>query len=202
MAHPSEQCQSSILYTDNRLQLRGANRLRTIHTCTEPACTCALRRITICYLTLIKTSPQYFAPVVRGAPEARGPRHMPLLPYRLTRHCLSRRVTTPSCRFSSPVRDELHTTIARRAKSLPRPRLARGILDASLLTGLSHQGCVLTATARRPRKIQNAMVRAVGLLQRRGRSVASPLDAVRTPRSPCHGAHFEHAQSAHRGSAL
>ena len=28
--------------------------------------------------------------------------------------------------------------------------------------GLSHQGCVLAAPARRPRKIQNAMVRAVG----------------------------------------
>ena len=41
-----------------------------------------------------------------------------------------------------------------------------------------------------------------GLLQRRGRSVAALLDAVRTPRTPCHGAHFEHAQSARRRSAL
>ena len=32
--------------------------------------------------------------------------------------------------------------------------------------------------------------------------MASPLDVVWSPRSPCHGAHFEHAQSARRGSAL
>ena len=36
------------------------------------------------------------------------------------------------------------------------------LLTLKPVKGLSHQGCVLTATARRPRKIQNAMVCAVG----------------------------------------
>ena len=62
------------------------------------------------------------------------------------------------------------------------------------------------ASSRRPRGVQEKFrtpwCAQWGLLQRRGLSVASPLDAVRTPRSPCHGAHFEHAQSARRGSAL
>ena len=40
------------------------------------------------------------------------------------------------------------------------------------------------------------------LLDRRGIAVASPLDAVGSPRTPCHGAHFVHAQSARRGSAF
>ena len=40
------------------------------------------------------------------------------------------------------------------------------------------------------------------LLERRGIAVASPLDAVGPPWTPCHGAHFVHAQSARRGSAF
>ena len=70
-----------------------------------------------------------------------------------------------------------------------------------LAKGLSHHSCVLTESARRPEKIQNAMVRAVRFpsLERKSNSVASPLDAVGTP---CHGAHFEHAQSTCRGSAF
>ena len=71
---------------------------------------------------------------------------------------------------------------------------------------LSHQGGVLTATARRARKTQNAELRAVrsprAPRDRRGIAVASPLDAVGSPRTPCHGAHFVHAQSARRGSAF
>ena len=63
---------------------------------------------------------------------------------------------------------------------------------------LSHQGGVLTATTRRARKTQNTEVRAVGSPRaprdRRGIAVASPLDAVGSPRTPCHGAHFVHAQ--------
>ena len=31
--------------------------------------------------------------------------------------------------------------------------------------------------------------------------MVSPLDAVGSPRSPCHGAYFVHAQSAHHGSS-
>ena len=62
---------------------------------------------------------------------------------------------------------------------------------------LSHQGGVLTATARRARKTQNAEVRAVrpprAPSDRHGIAVASPLDAVGSPRTPCHGAHFVHA---------
>ena len=41
-----------------------------------------------------------------------------------------------------------------------------------------------------------------GLLERRSISVASPLDAVGSPRSPCDGVHFVHAQSTRRGTAL
>ena len=71
---------------------------------------------------------------------------------------------------------------------------------------LSHQGGVLTATARRARKTQNAELRAVrsprAPRDRRGIAVASPLDAVGSPRTPCQGAHFVHAQSARRGSAF
>ena len=40
------------------------------------------------------------------------------------------------------------------------------------------------------------------LLERWGIAVASPLDAVGSPRTPYHGAHFMHAQSARRGSAF
>ena len=40
------------------------------------------------------------------------------------------------------------------------------------------------------------------LLERRGVAVASPLDALGSPRTPCHGAHFVHAQSARRGSVF
>ena len=40
------------------------------------------------------------------------------------------------------------------------------------------------------------------LLECQGIAVASPLDAVGSPRTPCHGAHFVHAQSARRGSAF
>ena len=40
------------------------------------------------------------------------------------------------------------------------------------------------------------------LLERRGIAVASPLDAVGSPTTPCHGAQFVHAQSARRGSAF
>ena len=75
-----------------------------------------------------------------------------------------------------------------------------------LVKPLSHQGGVLTATARRARKTQNAEVRAVrshrAPRDRRGIAVASPLDAVGSPRTPCHGAHFVHAQSARRGLAF
>ena len=71
---------------------------------------------------------------------------------------------------------------------------------------LSHQGGVRTATARRTRKTQNAEARAVrsprAPRDRRGIAVASPLDAVGSPKTPCHGAHFVHAQSARRGSAF
>ena len=71
---------------------------------------------------------------------------------------------------------------------------------------LSHQAGVLTATARRARKTQNAEVRAMrsprAPKDRRGIAVASPLDAVWSPRTPCHGAHFVHAQSARRGSVF
>ena len=77
---------------------------------------------------------------------------------------------------------------------------------AVLVKPLSHQGGVLTATARRARKTQNAELRAVksprAPRDRRGIAVASPLDAVGSPRTPCHGAHFVHAQSARRGSAF
>ena len=76
----------------------------------------------------------------------------------------------------------------------------------SVIKPLSHQGGVLTATARRARKTQNAEVRAVrsprAPRDRRGIAVASPLDAVGSPRTPCHGAHFVHAQSARRCSAF
>ena len=78
--------------------------------------------------------------------------------------------------------------------------------DYTHLKPLSHQGGVLTATARRARKTQNAELRAVrsprAPRDRRGIAVASPLDAVGSPRTPCHGAHFAHAQSARRGSAF
>ena len=40
------------------------------------------------------------------------------------------------------------------------------------------------------------------LLEHRGIAVASPLDAVGSPRTPCHGAHFVHARSARRCSAF
>ena len=76
----------------------------------------------------------------------------------------------------------------------------------ALLKPLPHQGGVLMATARRARKTQNAKVRAVrsprAPRDRRCIAVASPLDAVGSPRTPCHGAHFVHAQSARRGSAF
>ena len=71
---------------------------------------------------------------------------------------------------------------------------------------LSHQGGVITATARRGRKTQNAEVCAVGSPRvpkdRRDIAVASPLDAMGSPSTPCHGTHFVHALSAHRGSAF
>ena len=80
------------------------------------------------------------------------------------------------------------------------------VLESCELKPLSHQGGVLTATARRARKTQNAELRAVrsprAPRDRRGIAVASPLDAVGSPRTPCHGAHFVHAQSARRGSAF
>ena len=37
------------------------------------------------YMMLFRTT--YYFPHVRGAPKARGPWHVPLLPYRLIRHC-------------------------------------------------------------------------------------------------------------------
>ena len=79
-------------------------------------------------------------------------------------------------------------------------------LNLLLVKPLSHQGGVLTATARRARKTQNAEVRAVRYpiapRDRRGIAAASPLDAVGSHRTPCHGANFVHAQSARRGSAF
>ena len=83
---------------------------------------------------------------------------------------------------------------------------ARGVCcTGCFVKPLSHQSGVLTATARRARKTQNAEVRAVRSPRvprdRRGIAVASPLDAVGSPRTPCYGAHFVHAQSARRGSA-
>ena len=50
--------------------------------------------------------------------------------------------------------------------------------------------------------MQNAMVHAVRSPRAPNNSVASPLDDVGTPRSPCHGANFEHAQRTRRGSAF
>ena len=76
--------------------------------------------------------------------------------------------------------------------------------SSSHIKPLSHQDGVLAATARRPRKLQNAEVRAVGShrapTDRRGIAVASPLDVMGSPRTPYNGAHFGYAQSVRRGS--
>ena len=54
--------------------------------------------------------------------------------------------------------------------------------------------------------IQNADLRAVETQstprQRRGNVVESPLNAVRSHRSPGDGAHFEHAQNKRRGNVV
>ena len=68
-----------------------------------------------------------------------------------------------------------------------------------------------TASSRRLHGVQEnseRVVRAVGSntcrapKDRHGIAVASPLDVVGSQRTPRHGAHFVHAQSAHRGSAF
>ena len=112
------------------------------------------------------------------------------------------------------LRNRMHHIKPRERMILPLQNIAheyRGyilwnILYSPSLKPLSHQGGVLTATARRARKTQNAELRAVrsprAPRDRRGIAVASPLDAVGSPRTPCHGAHFVHAQSARRGSAF
>ena len=64
---------------------------------------------------------------------------------------------------------------------------------------LSHQSGVLTAFPQRLKKLQNAEVRAVQtpatLCRRCG-------DAVQSPRTPCGGVYFEHAQNKRHGLAF
>jgi len=64
---------------------------------------------------------------------------------------------------------------------------------------LSHQSGVLTAFPQRLKKLQNAELRAVQtpatLCKRCG-------NAVQSPRTPCGGVYFEHAQNKRRGLAF
>ena len=96
-------------------------------------------------------------------------------------------------------RSEAHKVVPL-SETLHSCRLVQG---CSHVKRLSHQGGVITATARSARKTQNAEVRTVrsprAPRDRRGIAVASPLDAVGSPRTPYHSAHFVHAQSAPRG---
>ena len=58
-----------------------------------------------------------------------------------------------------------------------------------LVKPLSHHGGVLTATARRATKTQNAEVGSPRAPRdHHGIAVASPLDTVGSPQTPCHGA--------------
>ena len=87
----------------------------------------------------------YFAPV-RGAPEARGPRHMPLLPYRLTRHWLSRQENRTEYHRGSIRRDWCQARRTKRffkhVSRLPRlPCVSGGIINT-----LSQQLVAVTVT--------------------------------------------------------
>jgi len=67
------------------------------------------------------------------------------------------------------------------------------------LKPLSHQSGVLTAFPQRLKRLHNAEVRAVQTPSTLCKRCAN---AVQSPRTPCGGVYFEHAQNKRRGLAF